>query len=68
MRDAHRVLVDGRDRLGNIAQIAALTADGYDGPFSFEPFAEELPALSDPAGAIRESMEFISKAVAGEVT
>ena len=67
MRDSHRVLVDGRDRLGNIEQIAALTADGYDGPFSFEPFADELRAPGDPAGAIRESMAFISQAVANQV-
>ena len=59
MRDAHRVLVDARDRLGNIAQIGALLAGGYTGPFSFEPFAEELRTLADPARALAESMEFI---------
>lgn len=59
MRDSHRVLVGPRDRLGNIAQIAALRAAGYDGPFSFEPFAAELRQLADPARAIRQSMEFI---------
>jgi 2-keto-myo-inositol isomerase len=59
MRDAHRVLVDVNDRLGNVAQIAALLAAGYGGPFSFEPFAEELRTLGDPASAIRKSMDFI---------
>lgn len=59
MRDAHRGLVDGADRLGNLAQIAALRAAGYDGPFSFEPFAKELQALADPARAIGESIDFI---------
>lgn len=66
MRDAHRVLVDGRDRLGNIEQIRALTEAGYDGPISFEPFAEELRRLPDPARAIRESMEFISQSLASK--
>jgi 2-keto-myo-inositol isomerase len=59
MRDAHRVLVGGRDRLGNLAQLRALGEAGYVGPLSFEPFAEELRTLGDPAQAIAESMEFI---------
>lgn len=59
MRDSHRVLVGPRDRLGNIAQIAALRGGGYAGPLSFEPFAAELRTLADPARAIRDSMEFI---------
>jgi 2-keto-myo-inositol isomerase len=59
MRDAHRVLVDGRDRLGNIEQIAALHAQGYSGPVSFEPFAKEVHDLADPAAALGQSMEFI---------
>lgn len=66
MRDAHRVLVDGRDRLGNIEQLRALLDEGYDGPISFEPFAEELRHLPDPARAIRESMEFISQSLASK--
>ena len=66
MRDAHRVLVDGRDRIGNIEQVGALTEAGYDGPISFEPFAEELRRLPDPARAIRESMEFISQILASK--
>jgi 2-keto-myo-inositol isomerase len=66
MRDAHRVLVDGRDRLGTVEQIRALTEAGYDGPISFEPFAEELRHLPDPGRAIGESMEFISRRLASE--
>ena len=42
MRDPHRVLVDDRDRLGNVAQLRALRTAGYGGFFSFEPFAAEL--------------------------
>ncbi len=52
MTDAHRVLVDGRDRLGNIDQIEALAAAGYQGPVSFEAFAPEIHALADPVAAL----------------
>lgn len=61
MRDAHRVLVGPRDRIGNIEQIRALLAAGYQGAFSFEPFAEELRALPDLAQALRASMQFIKE-------
>lgn len=59
MRDGHRVLVDGSDRLGNLAQIAALLAGGADAPLSFEPFADKVADLADIAGALRRSMEFV---------
>lgn len=59
MRDSHRVLVGAGDRLDNIGQIAALRAGGYSGPLSFEPFAEELRHVADPAAAVRQSMTFI---------
>ena len=59
MRDSHRVLVGPGDRLDNIGQIAALRAAGYSGPLSFEPFAEELRQLADPAASVRQSMNFI---------
>lgn len=62
MLDAHRVLVDDRDRLGNIAQIRALRAAGYDGAFSFEPFAAEVHALPDPESALRDSIGFVAVA------
>ncbi|TCQ25764.1 TIM barrel protein [Rhizobium sp. PP-CC-3G-465] len=60
MIDAHRVLVDGADRLENVAQIKALIAAGFDGVFSFEPFAEEVHALTDPEAAVRESIVYVS--------
>jgi 2-keto-myo-inositol isomerase len=66
MRDAHRVLVDARDRLGSIEQIEALTAGGYAGPLSFEPFADELRTLPDPARAIGDSMNFIRTRLASK--
>jgi len=66
MRDGHRVLVDAADRLGNVAQIAALRAAGYDGPVSFEPFAESVHALADPGPALARSMEFIRSGLAAQ--
>lgn len=64
MTDAHRVLVDGADRLGNLEQIAALQAAGYAGPISFEAFAPETHALADPEAAIARSFAFIRSRLA----
>lgn len=64
MRDSHRVLVDAGDRLDNIGQIRAMTAAGYSGPLSFEPFAAEVHALASAEPALRASMEFIRSGVA----
>lgn len=67
MLDAHRVLVDARDRLENLPQIRALLAAGYSGPFSFEPFAEEVHALADPESALAESIGFVREGAMAEV-
>jgi len=64
MLDAHRVLVDKRDRLGNVAQIRALKAAGYNGPYSFEPFATEVQELPDPKTALADSMGWLREQVA----
>ena len=64
LRDAHRGLVDADDRLGNIAQITALLAGGYDGPFSFEPFAASVHASHDIEGALATSMHWIDAELA----
>lgn len=64
MRDGHRVLVDTEDRLGNVAQIAALRDAGYRGPISFEPFAASVHALDDAEPALRRSMAFIAEGAA----
>ena len=66
MRDAHRVLVGPKDLLGNVRQVGALIAGGYGGPVSFEPFAEELRSLKQPARAIGESMDFIKAQLVSE--
>jgi 2-keto-myo-inositol isomerase len=63
MRDPHRVLVDGDDVLGNVAQIRALRAAGYNGPISYEPFAPSVHALADHGPALRASMDFIRAGV-----
>jgi 2-keto-myo-inositol isomerase len=60
MTDAHRVLVDQHDVLGNVEQLRALQAAGYSGPVSYESFAPSVHALSDPASALRASMEHLS--------
>jgi 2-keto-myo-inositol isomerase len=63
MRDAHRVLVNDADRLGNIAQIMALRAGGYGRAFSFEPFAESVQQANDLAGLLAASIGFIEERV-----
>ena len=60
MRDPHRMLVDAQDLLDNVGQVRALTAGGYRGPISFEPFSSDVHDLADAEGAIRASMEFMS--------
>jgi 2-keto-myo-inositol isomerase len=60
MRDAHRVLVDERDRLGNVAQIRALLGAGYRGPISYEAFSPLVHGLADPEPALRDSIAFIA--------
>jgi len=63
LRDEHRALVDDQDRLGNIKQLDALLAAGFDGPVSFEPFSPAVHALQDPAGAITDSIDYIRSVV-----
>ena len=65
MADAHRVLIDANDRLGNVEQIQVLVDAGYTGAFSFECFASEVHALRDPEGALKQSMDFIATTVRG---
>ncbi len=63
IRDGQRGLVGRTDALGTVAQIRDLVAAGYRGPFSFEPFAEEVHELADIAGALRDSIAFIRRSV-----
>ena len=64
MLDAHRVLVDRTDQIGNVAQLRTLLSRGYDGPISFEPFAPEIHALDNPGVALAASMSFLSTELA----
>jgi 2-keto-myo-inositol isomerase len=66
MADRHRVLVDGQDRLGNVAQIAALHASGWDGPVSFEAFAPEVNAITNPGDAVAGSFAYIRAELAAK--
>lgn len=59
MRDSHRVLVDGDDRLDSIGQVRALLAAGYQGPLSFEPFATRICTSTNPGPALRASRDFV---------
>jgi 2-keto-myo-inositol isomerase len=63
IRDQHRILVGEGDILGNIAQIKALRAGGYRGPFSFEPFASSVHDMTNVADALRESIALIGAQV-----
>lgn len=60
MRDEHRVLVDDRDQLGTIDQIAGLVAGGYRGPVSFECFAPEVQDSETIETDLKRSIEFIA--------
>lgn len=66
MEDEHRILVDARDRLGNIQQISALRALGYGGPISFEAFSPLVHAIDDQRDALRSSIDFINSQVAAQ--
>lgn len=59
MEDAHRVLVDDHDRLGNIDQIVALRAGGFAGPISMEAFSPQVHRMPDLAAALGRSFQFI---------
>lgn len=67
MTDAHRVLVDAADRLGNIEQIRALQALGYGGAVSFEAFAPEVHASKNPKADLAASIQFIREGMARKV-
>ena len=59
MRDGHRVLVGGADRLGNIRQLRELLARGYRGALSFEPFASEIAEADDIEDRLRASIDYV---------
>lgn len=60
LSDGDRILVDAQDRLGNLEQIRAFAAAGWNGYYSFEPFSKDIHELDDPEYAIRASINFIN--------
>jgi 2-keto-myo-inositol isomerase len=64
MTDAHRILVDGADRLGNVDQIATLAGMGWAGPVSFEAFAPGVHASTTPKADLSASIQFIREGLA----
>ncbi len=63
LRDPHRVLVEGNDRIGNVDQLRALRAGGYTGPASFEPFAESVHASASIESDLRKSFAHLNEAL-----
>jgi 2-keto-myo-inositol isomerase len=64
MRDPHRVLVTNGDRLGNVEQIVALQAAGWNGPVSYEAFSPEVHASANPQADLAASISFIRESLA----
>jgi 2-keto-myo-inositol isomerase len=67
MQDGHRILVDDRDRLGNIYQINALLDAGYTGAFSYEVFSPVVHAIKDLELNLKASFDFIKSKLSGSV-
>jgi 2-keto-myo-inositol isomerase len=53
--DSDRVLVTGDDILDNRGQVATLLRAGYTGPFSYEPFSQEVQRL--PAATLKIDLQ-----------
>ena len=53
--DSDRVLVTGDDILDNRGQVATLLNGGYTGPFSYEPFSQEVQML--PVAALKTDLQ-----------
>jgi len=66
MLDAHRVLVDEADRLGNLSQLTTLFASNYLGPISFEPFSSSVQKDPDLQENLSASIHFINRHLAAE--
>jgi 2-keto-myo-inositol isomerase len=53
--DLDRVLVTGDDILDNRGQVATLRKSGYTGPYSFEPFSQEVQSL--PVATLKNDLQ-----------
>ena len=65
MRDLHRVHVSASDRIGNVEQIKALRAAGWQGPLSMEPFAAEVHASPTLVADIKASLDYVHATTGG---
>jgi 2-keto-myo-inositol isomerase len=63
VRDVHRVLVGEADLIDNTGEIMRLLNGGYEGDFSYEPFAPVVHDLPDIAAALTGSMTTVRQAV-----
>jgi 2-keto-myo-inositol isomerase len=61
LRDECRALVGPADIIANVAQIRALRSGGYDGYFSFEPFAKSVQGRNNIAAALPASLAYLEK-------
>lgn len=66
IRDGHRVLIGEADILRNAEQVRELIKQGYNGHFSFEPFAQSVHALSDIESSLLTSMQHLVQRVKAE--
>ena len=63
MRDPHRVHVTAGDRIGNVGQIKALRAGGYEGPLSMEPFSAEVHGSPTLPADVKASLDHLKAAL-----
>ena len=61
--DPMHLLVDAEEQLGNIEQILQLLDAGYSGLLSFEAFAPDVIARTDPAQYLKESFELMEEEI-----
>jgi 2-keto-myo-inositol isomerase len=66
MKDSHRVLIDGKDFLGNVQQIRSLTALGYAGACSYEPFSPSVQSDPQVEKNLLASIRHIETALTGQ--
>ena len=62
LKDGHRVLVSGSDRMKSREQIARMVSLGYRGDISFEPFSADVQQMSTKAlsAALNKSIEYLA--------
>ena len=60
-KDDHRILITDKDRLQNLEQIELLIRHGYQGNFSFEPFAADVQTMEIEAlkADLKKSIDLI---------